>query len=330
MNSCINADKADVFCMAKRRLKTIQVSVIIPCYNVADYIERSIKSALLQPDISLEIIVIDDGSTDSTVDIIKNLQKLDSRIMLKTLSRNYGVATARNEGLKIATGEYVAFLDSDDYVDYGYYSELYHMATQFGADIAKGGATGVHDIIELVNSNKWYFYAQWWSAIYSLKMIKANHLTFPNLLSGQDFVFQRAAVFHSNTVIAIGAPYYHYCKRAGSLDSSTFTIDKIESNLQGRMMIAEMAKKIERKIDYLIVMERLLSEIHWFWNKTCIPAYHDLILNTFKMIFRDMRYKDEFMLKHPEFETVLADNPSSARAFFAANINNYKYNYVVR
>ena len=331
MNSILTATKAEVYRIATQGLRAIQVSIIIPCFNVACYIERSIKSALPQSGISLEIIVVDDGSTDNTVEVVQNLQKNDSRIKLIRMGSNGGVAMARNEGLKKAKGEYIAFLDSDDYVDCEYYSTLYELATRTGADIAKGGATGVHNIIELVNNNKYYFYAQWWSAIYSKSLIMKHNLQFPNLISGQDFVFQRFAVFYANKVVAIDAPHYHYCKRPGSLDSPVFTIDKIDSNLRGRMMIAEMARMIEKKEDYFIVMHRLLSEVHWFWNKTSIPAYHDYILNAFKMIFDSMRYKNEFIVVHPELEAILKERShQSARDFFTINIDKYKYNYEVR
>ena len=87
-----------------------KVSVIIPAYNAANFIEETVDSALAQTHRDVEVIVVNDGSTDATLD---RLQKYGSRIQVVNLS-NGGVARARNEGVKRATGEWVAFLDSDD------------------------------------------------------------------------------------------------------------------------------------------------------------------------------------------------------------------------
>lgn len=91
------------------------VSIIIPTYNAEKYIEETIKSVILQSYIKWEMIIVDDKSTDSTLNIIKSYANQDSRIKFIQLSQNSkGPAKPRNEGLKLAQGEYVAFLDADD------------------------------------------------------------------------------------------------------------------------------------------------------------------------------------------------------------------------
>jgi glycosyltransferase involved in cell wall biosynthesis len=90
------------------------VSVIIPAYNRAECIERALKSALNQTYKHMEILIIDDASTDKTRDIVRDYQSRDSRIQLLCLSENRGAGAARNLGMQAARGEYVAFLDSDD------------------------------------------------------------------------------------------------------------------------------------------------------------------------------------------------------------------------
>ena len=93
------------------------VSVIMPCYNAASTVKRSIESVLNQTYRFLELIIIDDFSIDSTLDVILEFKTFDNRIRVITNDSNKGVAYSRNVGLEIASGEYVAFIDSDDYWD---------------------------------------------------------------------------------------------------------------------------------------------------------------------------------------------------------------------
>lgn len=112
----------------------IKVSVIIPVYNVEKYIEKCIKSLINQTIKELEFIFVNDGTPDNSVQIIKKYQKKDNRI--KLLEKvNGGQATARNLGLKHAKGEYIAFVDSDDYVKEDMYELMYNRAKKDNLDI---------------------------------------------------------------------------------------------------------------------------------------------------------------------------------------------------
>lgn len=92
-----------------------EVSVIIPAYNCEKTIKRAINSALNQADVTVEIIVLNDGSSDNTYNIIRDFAMTDERIKLYSNNQNSGVAFTRNLGCSYATGEYIAFLDSDDF-----------------------------------------------------------------------------------------------------------------------------------------------------------------------------------------------------------------------
>ena len=92
----------------------VKVSIIIPVYNCETYLEQCIKSVFRQSIKDLEIICINDGSTDSSVEIIEQLQKEDGRIILYH-QENQGAGAARNLGIRKAEGKYIAFLDADDY-----------------------------------------------------------------------------------------------------------------------------------------------------------------------------------------------------------------------
>ena len=95
-----------------------KLSIVIPMFNTEEYIERCIRSIQSQSYKDIEIIIIDDASTDRSVEIVKNLQKDDARIILLQNNENSGSGISRNKGISIATGEYITFIDSDDYIKY--------------------------------------------------------------------------------------------------------------------------------------------------------------------------------------------------------------------
>ena len=98
------------------------ISVIIPIYNVEKYLEKCIQSIINQTYRNLEIILVDDGSTDSSGEIADKYKKLDNRV--KVIHKiNGGLSDARNKGCEIATGEYISFIDSDDYIDLNMYEK---------------------------------------------------------------------------------------------------------------------------------------------------------------------------------------------------------------
>ncbi|CAM3346596.1 glycosyltransferase [Zobellia roscoffensis] len=105
------------------------LSVIIPVYNAAGYLNRCIESVIKQSYANLEIILIDDGSTDDSWNICNVYKKKDNRILIKQQS-NAGSSVARNTGLRIATGDFIAFVDSDDYINY----EMFHNMISFALE----------------------------------------------------------------------------------------------------------------------------------------------------------------------------------------------------
>ena len=142
-----------------------KVSVVVPCYNVATYVGACLDSLVNQTLHDIEIICVDDKSTDDTANIIKKRAGADARIKLIELPQNAGVSVARNTGIDAATGEYIGFVDPDDYVDLDFYEKLYEVATRENADIAKANLTvvnvdGVHTAGRLnryVNKDKLNF-----------------------------------------------------------------------------------------------------------------------------------------------------------------------------
>lgn len=118
------------------------ISIIIPAYNAASYIEDCINSVISQTKKELEIIIINDGSTDNTLEIVKKYK--DKRIKLFT-TKNNGIGKTRNMGLKKAQGKYIFFLDSDDYIAKNAMENLYKKAIDLKADIVVGNMLRLKD-----------------------------------------------------------------------------------------------------------------------------------------------------------------------------------------
>ena len=113
----------------------IKVSVIIPVYNVEKYLNQCLDSICVQTLKEIEIICINDGSTDNSWKILEKYAQNDSRFVIIN-KNNEGVSVARNTGISCAVGEFICFVDSDDYVDKNYLEKLYNAAVEYDCDIA--------------------------------------------------------------------------------------------------------------------------------------------------------------------------------------------------
>ena len=112
-----------------------KITIIIPVYNVEDYLKRCLNTVVAQSYKNLEIILVDDGSNDDSLIICKEFEAKDSRIRVFSQT-NQGVSAARNTGLDAASGEYIAFVDSDDYIHLNMFERLYSLINNYNADLS--------------------------------------------------------------------------------------------------------------------------------------------------------------------------------------------------
>lgn len=135
--------------------KNPNISVIIPMYNAERYVEKCLESIINQTYKNIEVIIINDGSTDNSKEICENFAKKDNRIKVIT-TENRGAGSARNTGLEMAKGEYISFIDSDDYIVEDYYERLYSMLQKTNADIAIGRYKRVYEneTMHFINSGE--------------------------------------------------------------------------------------------------------------------------------------------------------------------------------
>ena len=205
----------------------VKVSIIVPVYNTEKFLEKCLRSLVSQTLKEIEIICVDDGSVDNSLNIIKKFAKEDSRIKVIE-QENKKQGAARNNGTKIAKGEYIGFVDSDDWVDIDYYEKMYIAAKKYDSDIAL--ATNIRigngKTKKRVNIEKEEFYTdlqskfdvcnQWknpcpTNKIYRLSMLKENNVTWPEGCYCEDKLFTVQAVYWANGVVTVpNVNYYYY------------------------------------------------------------------------------------------------------------------------
>jgi glycosyltransferase involved in cell wall biosynthesis len=213
-------------------MSKIKLSVIIPCYNVENYVEKCINSLLQQTLNDIEIIVVNDGSKDNTLKILKKLVKENTNIKLID-KKNAGVSAARNDALKIAKGEYIGFLDSDDWVEKDMFEKMYNKAIKENLDIVACDTNAVYpDKNIIIKSNisesstpqelMLNAYAVIWNKIYKREILKGIEFK-EGMTFCEDVLFLYMIYSRVNKVGSIEEPLHYYLQREGSL---TYTYDK--------------------------------------------------------------------------------------------------------
>lgn len=204
------------------------VSVIIPVYNTVKYVERCIKSVTDQTYKELEIIVVDDGSTDGSLDICKRLQVQDKRFFITSQS-NAGASMARNKGLDLANGDYIMFVDSDDWIAPNMVEILLKAMKTTDADMVISQVPGDPQLYnsDITISSRQALYhllsdQAWWSPVGKLFCKKAfKTLRFPKATISEDYRLMSELLLQDMNIRFICSSYYHRTIRTNSLSRST-------------------------------------------------------------------------------------------------------------
>ncbi|MCR4882184.1 MAG: glycosyltransferase [Clostridiales bacterium] len=225
------------------------ISVIIPMYNAAKTIERCIHSVMNQSFQDLEIIIIDDGSTDGCQDIAREIAETDQRIKVYPQD-NHGASSARNHGLSVCRGEYICFIDSDDAVEKEYIESLYQGIRAKDSDIALCGYVEVGESSEkkyilsaeeemklqgLIETD--YFVLRLFAGspcmkIFRSDIIKQNHLRFrEDMITAEDQYFNFQYYEHCRSITFINRPLYIYYRNESYL-SMKRTVQCMENEIE--------------------------------------------------------------------------------------------------
>ena len=264
----------------------IKVSIIIPAYNIEKYIEESILSSINQTLKEIEIIIINDGSTEKTEEIIKKYKKIDNRIKLID-QKNQGVSIARNNGLEVARGKYIYFLDGDDWIENEALNECYNIAENLEIDIIHFNSLKIEEKTKIKNfsyvkgtnldenkiyigeefveecCNKNIFRGEVWFNFIKRELIENLKLKFYPGISYEDILFTMKLQNSNYKIKYLNKIFHNYRIREKSITQSKFSFDKYESKF---LIFNELKKELKnseriKKKNYRKLIEVIVESI---------------------------------------------------------------------
>ena len=217
------------------------VSIIVPVYNAEESLMRCVESICTQTYQNIEVILMDDGSTDDSLLLCRQCAYRDGRVNVLTQT-NSGVSAARNNALLSATGKYIQFVDSDDWIDENMTALMVQRAEQYQADLVishfcrvEGEKISVHGIFstsecmdqrtftdKLIHNPADFYFGVMWNKLYRREIITQHRIFCQEQLNWcEDFLFNLTYILHAQRFCAIRTPLYYYVKNDKSLTAST-------------------------------------------------------------------------------------------------------------
>ena len=283
-----------------------KVSIILPIYNVEKYLDRCMQSLLGQTLREIEIVMVDDGSSDKCPAMCDRYAAVDSRIKV-IHKKNAGLGMARNSGLEIATGEYVAFLDSDDYVDIHTYEILYKTALENETPQAVYcGLNKVKDSGEVYSTHSDYatptrilgnnnckriatemvarldkgrgtkYYMSVWHAIYSREFMHAYNIKFCSErdFMSEDLIFDLDFFSVADNVVFIPDKLIYYCENGSSL-SRVFQKNRFDRFIVMYHKIQETMQQYHYPEEYKLVAQKYIVG----YSRACLYVFFRNVTN---------------------------------------------------
>lgn len=299
----------------------IKISIIIPIYNAEKYLKRCLNSLITQSLNDIEIICINDGSTDSSLKILEEYAKNDKRIKLYS-QINSGQGMARNYGINLAQGEYISFIDADDFIDKDFCLNMYNRAKEDNTEITMCCVRLYDDEKEnyLPDNDKWilsslvqagflnkcfsfedtkkYYFDQIlgvpWNKIYKTNFIKENNLKFPEYVKSEDYPFFYDAWIKINRANICYEKLYNYRQNNLLSDSNTtiYGCNFIKHFETIEQIIKNAGYWDELRIPFL---NKKISGLEYCYNRTA-GAYKENLYESIKEEYLKMDL-DESTLK---------------------------------
>ena len=261
-----------------------KISIIVPVYNVEKYLCKCIESILGQTFTDFELILVNDGSTDRSGEICDKYKYVDKRIKV-IHKENGGLSSARNAGIDIAEGEYIGFIDSDDWIDLNMYNKLYNLAILNGADITQCNFQKVYDEatinedsieqnIRIINKNEALkdllecreLYIQsvvTWNKVY--KKYLFENIRFPEGKIHEDEFTTYKVFDKANKLVRTNEKLYFYRQTPNSIMNSKFN---------------------KKRLDYF---EALRQQLNYFKNYN--NEFYEMVLANYDMALRNTYFK---------------------------------------
>lgn len=284
------------------KYETELISIIVPVYNVEQYLERCIDSIIGQTYKNLEIILVDDGSTDKSGGICDGYVEKDSRVKVYH-KPNGGLSSARNKGLEMAVGKYIGFVDSDDYIASDMYESL-HRYMREDVDIVSCGIICVDrsghktqsccakemtcfDNIQSLRELLCRHYLEFSVCDKLFKRDAVGEIRFPDKRICEDFPFTWNIVKGCNKIINIGESKYYYIYRENSISRKKFYTRRIDYVLFARDILKDVSVSypmLRREAELLYVTNILetIKQIHESSDKSSYESIRKRLVKVIK------------------------------------------------
>lgn len=238
----------------------VKLSIVVPVYNAEKFLVKCVNSLLGQNVKDIEVILVNDGSKDNSLEICNEFAKKDSRVKVFS-QENSGQGKARNVGMDAANGEFITFMDSDDWVDIDYYEKLIDAAVRNYADIACGSILRVRKEYKKFRINykeeKVYTKPQEkvdaarvpdmcyvWNKVYRRSLFERLNLRFVEGMFFEDVDFVTRAVYFSNKIVTVPGTYYNYWTNGNSTVKTMRKSDKKRSDsLRSKAMVLDFFRE---------------------------------------------------------------------------------------
>ena len=285
-----------------------KISIIIPIYNVEKYLRRCLDSVIQQTFTDFEIICINDGSPDNSLHILEDYASKDNRIKIIT-QKNQGLSIARNNGLKIAQGDYIYFLDSDDAIHPKLLETAYIFATKHNADMVCFGyikSDGIkyspkeinvnnveykisNNPLKLALSNsKFRIPFNVWTKLYKKEVLK--NIEFIKSIHYEDYPHTYAVLSKKPKTVSINAKLYFYTLNTQSISNQNINVKQIKDFYEGIKYVYNIYNNPELKEDLKQIKIGLFPKLLKNQLKRCKNAPIDIKDNMYKIFSQELKY----------------------------------------
>lgn len=290
----------------------VKVSIIVPVYNVEEFLEECLDSLITQSLKDIEIICINDGSTDNSLKIMEEFQQKDKRIKIIT-QKNAGLSAARNSGLYIAKGEYIGFVDSDDWVSTDFYELLYNNAIRNDADISAGNVVYSENgkfraknflskqtfkvkksKISTLTEKKIFMKAPVvWNKLFRKTLIDSLNLRFPVGLKFEDNYFSLITILCCKTIVIDEWPVYFYRMNGASI---TNTLSGDSEDVFHFFEVFECIDETVNSVDisdkdrheFKLIIDEFKINLFYGWSNNLQGKYADEFKRKVKELFSEL------------------------------------------
>lgn len=301
------------------------VSVIVPVYNPGEFLRGCLDSICGQTLSDIEVICVNDCSTDGSLAVLNEYASGDARIVVIDSKENHGAATSRNIALARARGEFLAFVDSDDTIDSDFLEKLYRRACETGADIVKGerrfydpvshetspDIPYMQKMHKKIRTDKASFVNAFTTAIYKNSLIREHQVRFlDGVVIFEDSYFTIKATIHNLRTEVVDGTYYNYTRNPHSVCSKGLDADFVRHRIQGTEAVMDMLNAGDVSQEhYITVFKYLFLELLALCRNINLPdTVTKLSSEGLMKVIAGCKYPDELLFTYfQEFKKLNRD-----------------------